>query len=132
MLREMSRAEDLRPAPSATWSARRPFRREHRSVDAVYAMADRDIEIGGGIMAGALAYRIFVWLLPFALVLVGGIGIAADVSSESPASAARSLGLQGVVSNSVAQASQGIVALVRAPDRHPDPASGPRAACSKP
>ncbi len=44
---------------------------------------------------------------PFALVLVGGIGIAADVSSESPASAARSLGLQGVVSNSVAQASQG-------------------------
>ena len=83
------------------------IRREHNSVDAVYVMADRDIEIGGGIMAGALAYRVFVWLLPFALVVVGGVGIAADVSSESPASAAKSLGLQGIVSNSVAQASQG-------------------------
>ena len=60
------------------------FRSEHRSVDAVYVMADRDIEIGGGIMAGALAYRIFVWLLPFALVLVGGIGIAAERPRSRP------------------------------------------------
>ena len=54
-------------------------------------------------MAGALAYRLFIWLLPFALVVVGGIGVAADVSSESPASAARSLGLTGIVANSVAE-----------------------------
>jgi uncharacterized BrkB/YihY/UPF0761 family membrane protein len=83
------------------------MRRDHRSVDAAVHMADRDIEIGGGIMAGALAYRVFVWLLPFGLVLVGGIGIAADASDESPASAANSLGLQGIVSHSISQASQG-------------------------
>ena len=103
----MRRVDDVRARAQRYVERAEAVRREHRSVDAVYHMADRDIEIGGGIMAGALAYRIFVWLLPFALVLVGGIGIAADVSSESPASAARSLGLQGVVSNSVAQASQG-------------------------
>jgi hypothetical protein len=40
------------------------LRRRHSSVDAVYVMADRDAEVGGGVMAGALAYRIFVWLLP--------------------------------------------------------------------
>lgn len=82
-------------------------RKRHSSVDVTLTAVDRDSDVGGGIMAGALAYRIFVWLLPFALVVVGGVGIAADVSDESPASAAQSLGLQGVVSNSVAQASQG-------------------------
>ena len=78
----------------------------HASVDAVYVIADRDSEIGGGLMAGALAYRIFIWLLPFALVVVAGIGIASS-ASESPESAAKSLGLQGVVASSVAQAARG-------------------------
>ena len=50
-------------------------------------MVDRDSEVGGGIMAGSLAYRLFIWLLPFSLVLVAGIGIGADVASESTASA---------------------------------------------
>ncbi len=26
-------------------------------------------------MAGALAYRLFIWMLPFALVLVGVLGV---------------------------------------------------------
>jgi uncharacterized BrkB/YihY/UPF0761 family membrane protein len=103
----MSRVDDMRARARRYAERTEAFRRQHSSVDAVYVMADRDIEIGGGIMAGALAYRIFVWLLPFALVVVGGIGIAADVSSESPASAAQSLGLRGIVSHSIAQASQG-------------------------
>jgi hypothetical protein len=52
-------------------------RGRHRSVDAVFEMADRDSEVGGGIIAGALAYRLFIWLLPLALVAVAGLGIAA-------------------------------------------------------
>jgi len=72
-------------------------REEHGSVDAVYAMVARDGDVGGGIMAGSLAYRLFIWLLPFSLVVIGGIGIGADAVSESPASAARSLGLRGLV-----------------------------------
>jgi uncharacterized BrkB/YihY/UPF0761 family membrane protein len=82
-------------------------RSRHRSVDAAYMAAGHDIEIGGGIMAGALAYRIFIWLLPFALVVIGGIGVASDVQDESTQSAASSLGLSGVVSNSVAHAARG-------------------------
>jgi uncharacterized BrkB/YihY/UPF0761 family membrane protein len=76
-------------------------------VDAVFEMVDRDIEVGGGIIAGALAYRLFIWLLPFALVLVAGLGIAADAASESPQRAAKSAGLGGLVSNSVASAAEG-------------------------
>ena len=82
-------------------------RERHGSVDAAFEMVDRDGEVGGGIIAGALAYRLFIWLLPLTLVAVAGLGIAADASSESPASAARSLGLSGLVSASVADAAEG-------------------------
>lgn len=79
-------------------------RRLHKSVDATFQMVDRDIELGGGIIAGALAYRLFIWLLPLALVAVAGLGIAADASSESPEQAAESLGLEGLITNSIAHA----------------------------
>jgi uncharacterized BrkB/YihY/UPF0761 family membrane protein len=82
-------------------------RERHDSVDAVFAMADRDVELGGGIIAGALAYRLFIWLLPLALVAVAGLGIAAEASSETPEEAAESLGLAGLVSSSIASAAKG-------------------------
>ena len=78
----------------------------HGSVDAVFDMVDRDSEVGGGIIAGALAYRLFIWLLPLALVAVVGLGIAADASSGSPGDAAKSLGVEGLVSNSIANAAE--------------------------
>ena len=79
-------------------------RRRHASVDAVFEMVDRDGEVGGGIIAGALAYRFFIWLLPLALVAVAGLGLAADSASESPEEAAESLGVGGLISSSIANA----------------------------
>ncbi|HEU5215245.1 MAG TPA: hypothetical protein VFU30_06870 [Gaiellaceae bacterium] len=81
-------------------------RGRHGSVDAVFELVDRDVEVGGGILAGALAYRLFIWMLPFGLVLVAGLGIAADAASRSPSGAAGSLGLAGLVSSSVASAAK--------------------------
>jgi uncharacterized BrkB/YihY/UPF0761 family membrane protein len=81
-------------------------RRLHPSVDAVYEMVDRDAEVGGGIIACALAYRLFIWLLPLALVVVAGLGIAADASSGSPEEAAASLGFEGLVTSSIANAAE--------------------------
>jgi uncharacterized BrkB/YihY/UPF0761 family membrane protein len=82
-------------------------RSRHRSVDTVFEVADRDAEVAGGLLAGALAYRLFIWLLPFGLVLVAGLGLAASASSKSPADTAGSLGLAGLVSNSIASAAKG-------------------------
>jgi uncharacterized BrkB/YihY/UPF0761 family membrane protein len=82
-------------------------RGRHDSVDAVFAMADRDVELGGGIIAGALAYRLFIWLLPLALVAVAGLGVAAEAKSETPEDAAESLGMAGLVSNSIAASAKG-------------------------
>ena len=57
-------------------------RRRHESVDVVFEVVDRDVETGGGIIAGALAYRLFIWLLPAVLVAVAGLGFAADAGRE--------------------------------------------------
>jgi uncharacterized BrkB/YihY/UPF0761 family membrane protein len=82
-------------------------RSRHSSVDAVFEVVDRDVEVGGGIIAGAIAYRLFIWMLPFALVLIGGLGVASKAGSGSPQHTARSFGLAGLVSNSVASAAKG-------------------------
>jgi uncharacterized BrkB/YihY/UPF0761 family membrane protein len=75
-------------------------------VDALYEIVERDAEVGGGLIAAALAYRLFIWLLPVALVAVAGLGIAADASSGTPEDAAESLGFEGLISNSVANAAE--------------------------
>jgi membrane protein len=67
-------------------------------------MVDRDGEVAGGIIAGALAYRLFIWLLPLALVAVVGLGVVSDSIEQSAEETAESVGLAGLVSSSVAGA----------------------------
>ena len=102
--RARARAAALQARAAQIQERAQAERGRHGSVDAVYEIADRDAEVGGTIIAGALAYRLFIWLLPLALVLVAGFGIAASQSSDSPEKAARSLGLAGIVSGSIAGA----------------------------
>lgn len=75
-------------------------------VDAIFEVVDRDAEVAGGIIAGALAYRLFFWLLPFGLVFVGGLGVIAGASSDSPRGVATKLGVGGIVSHSLESASK--------------------------
>jgi len=81
-------------------------RGRHRSVDAVFEMVERDGDVGGGIIAGAIAYRLFIWLLPLALVAVAGLGFAADAASKSPEEAGESLGIEGLISSSIMNAAE--------------------------
>src|SRR4051812_36885259 len=74
-------------------------------VDATFEMADRDVEVAGGIIAGAIAYRFFFWLLPAGLVFVGGLGVVADMTSRSPKSVGSTMGIGGIVSSSLKSAS---------------------------
>ena len=80
-------------------------RSRHGWVDATFEIADRDAEVAGGIIAGALAYRLVIWLLPVGLVFVGGLGVVAAVESDSPHAVAGDLGLAGIVSHSLQNAS---------------------------
>lgn len=81
-------------------------RGRHSSVDAAFEMVDRDSEVGGGILAGALAYRLFIYLLPLVLVMIVGLGVAADATHTTPEKASRSIGLAGLAVGSITSAAK--------------------------
>lgn len=65
----------------------------------------RDASVGGTVLAGALAYRIFIWLLPLALVLVLGLGLLVGSTADG-AAVLRDAGLTGFLANSVSAAAE--------------------------
>ena len=94
-------------------------RARHATVDIGLRLFERDSSIGGGLLAGALAYRLFVLLLPSALLFVSGLGLYAGVADKSSSSVAKEAGLHGLIASQVAEtASSGarwLVFLVMVP-----------------
>ena len=82
-------------------------RKRHSSLDLGFNVFERDAAIGGGLLAGALAYRFFVLLLPTALLFVSGIGLYADAADKSTREAATDAGLQGLIASQVASTARG-------------------------
>ena len=67
---------------------------------------DLDRRRAGGVLAGGIAFRAFLWLLPSALLATGLIGLVRDISHDRPEAVARRVGLSGVVGHYVADASR--------------------------
>lgn len=65
----------------------------------------RDASIGGSVLGAALAYRLFIWLLPLALSLVLGLGIVAGTGADT-AGIVRDLGLTGFIASSIATSAE--------------------------
>ena len=82
-------------------------RADHESVDFGFGLIERDSALGGGLLAGALAYRLFVFLLPTALLLVSGLGLYAGSIDKSPSKVAEDAGLHGLIASEVASAASG-------------------------
>lgn len=62
-------------------------------ADAGFQAFDRELVHGGGLLAGGLAYRLFLWLLPIGLVGAQLLGIWLDVNDESVEDAAKEFGI---------------------------------------
>lgn len=82
-------------------------RSNHSSVDVGFNVVERDATIGGGLLAGALAYRLFVLLLPTVLLLVSGLGLYAGAVDKSTAKVAEQAGLHGLIASEVASTASG-------------------------
>ncbi|MFZ2012227.1 MAG: hypothetical protein WAV00_00200, partial [Nocardioides sp.] len=63
-------------------------RERHETVRFVFTAADHDRTTGGPLLAGALAFRLFLWLLPAGLVVVAVLGFFSPGSSGRAASGA--------------------------------------------
>jgi uncharacterized BrkB/YihY/UPF0761 family membrane protein len=70
------------------------------------AALDRDRRHGGGLLAGALAYRLFGALLPLSLLVAVALGYAATLDKGAPASAGRAVGLRAALAASLAESSK--------------------------
>jgi hypothetical protein len=70
-------------------------------LDAALATIARDSEIGGPILAGAVAYRLFVFALPLGFFLVSGLGVLERELGVDGRAAANTVGLAGLVTRQV-------------------------------
>ena len=67
----------------------------------------RDASIGGSVLGAALAYRIFIWLLPFTLIVVLSLALVAGHTDGNVAQVVKDAGLTGFMAHSVADAAGG-------------------------
>ena len=70
-------------------------------VDGLATAVVHDSEVGGGLMAGALAFRMFLFLVPFVLFMFTAFGTAGDIADKSPQDLASSVGISGLLAKGV-------------------------------
>jgi membrane protein len=79
-------------------------RARSQAVDLAFRVFHRDRRHFGGLLSGALAYRFFLWLLPFTLLFVGVLGAVTAVVGDVPQDLSRALGLQGQLAELIVDA----------------------------
>ena len=77
-------------------------RERSRVVALAFDLAERDRARLGGLLAGALAYRLFLWVLPFSLFTVGALGAITSIDGEAPEEISDSVGLRGFLGDTLA------------------------------
>jgi uncharacterized BrkB/YihY/UPF0761 family membrane protein len=70
-------------------------------LDAVFGVAEHDVVTGGGVLAGAVAFRAFMFMVPYVFVLVASLGFAAGQSNRPPTEVAADFGAAGLVASGV-------------------------------
>ena len=82
-------------------------------VDTGFLVHELDARVGGGILAGALAFRIFLFMVPVAYVIFTVLGLVSRGLGHDPAQLAREAGITGVLASTVVKvADQGTWTLV--------------------
>jgi uncharacterized BrkB/YihY/UPF0761 family membrane protein len=85
--RTRKRLEDARP--------------HSRVLDAGFRALERDLAAGGGVLAGAVAFRVFLFLVPYTFLVVCVFGVGASAAEEDPGALARSAGIGGLAAKAM-------------------------------
>jgi uncharacterized BrkB/YihY/UPF0761 family membrane protein len=70
-------------------------------IDALARAWEHDVEVGGGLLAGALAFRLFLFMVPLTLVGFTLLGAAATVLDSSAGEMADVAGVSGVLARGI-------------------------------
>jgi uncharacterized BrkB/YihY/UPF0761 family membrane protein len=85
--------------------ALRAGRQRSSLIDAGFEIQELDAHVGGGILAGAIAFRMFLFLVPFVYVVFMVFGLAAKTANEDPGQLAKTIGITGVLASAVVNTS---------------------------
>jgi uncharacterized BrkB/YihY/UPF0761 family membrane protein len=75
-------------------------------LDASLEVIERDSQVGGGILAGALAYRLFLFFLPLGFFLISVLGLIASWTGTNPVRVSKDIGIVNLVTNEVAETAE--------------------------
>ena len=70
-------------------------------VDAGFLVQELDARVGGGILAGALAFRIFLFMVPFVYVVFTVLGALSRAMGHDPGQLAGNVGITGILASAV-------------------------------
>jgi uncharacterized BrkB/YihY/UPF0761 family membrane protein len=88
-------------------------RRRSGMVDAGFLVQELDTRVGGGILAGALAFRIFLFMVPVVYVIFTALGLVSRALGRDPARLAKDAGITGILASTVVKvADQSTLTLV--------------------
>lgn len=76
-------------------------RARSRWIDLALAVRERDASIGGGMLAAAVAYRLFLFVLPLGFFLVAALGILSDALGTEPQDLSADAGIARFVTEEV-------------------------------
>ena len=100
-----ARVTHLRERAERTRAGIEARRADSASIDTAFEAVERDAQSGGGVLAAAVAFRLFMFLVPYAFVMCTGFGLASTAAGQDPGDAARSAGITGLLASAVASTS---------------------------
>jgi uncharacterized BrkB/YihY/UPF0761 family membrane protein len=76
-------------------------RPRHRTIDIAFVSIERDTAAGGSVLAAAVAFRIFLFLVPYVFVLVYGFGLFSSATGSDPHDVAAKAGIVGLMASTI-------------------------------
>ena len=99
----VGRYERARAKFSAATESAKSARGRHVSLAVSLRAAERNRRVAASVLAGGLAYRLFLWLLPFGLLVGGALGFSNANNTED---AVEGGGVPAAVSNAIGDAAR--------------------------
>ena len=98
-----SRSDRMRVRFAAARASARSASERHVSVAVPFRAAERNRRVASSVLAGGIAYRLFLWLLPFGLILGGALGF---MDADTTEDAVEDGGLPAAVVNAIGDAAR--------------------------
>jgi uncharacterized BrkB/YihY/UPF0761 family membrane protein len=100
---DAGRTQRARAKVAAAMASAKSASEQHVALAVPLRAAERNRRVAASVLAGGLAYRLFLWLLPFGLLVGGALGFLNAGSTEKAVSKG---GLPGAISNAIGDASR--------------------------